>query len=96
MTFIVAKWTIEEYHRMIDAGILSDRKVELLKGEIAEISPEGEPHAYCSDGKDSGGRVLTKGTLEGQYHKYEPKPASRFRPRKLEPVVEGRTGRDNY
>ena len=46
--------------------------------------------------KDSGGRVLTKGTLEGEYHKYEPKPASRFRPRKLEPVVEGRTGRYNY
>ncbi|WP_242059032.1 MULTISPECIES: hypothetical protein [Nostoc] len=26
MTVIVAKWTIDEYHRMIDAGILSDRK----------------------------------------------------------------------
>ncbi|MEH2405375.1 Uma2 family endonuclease [Nostoc sp.] len=49
MTVIVAKWTIDEYHRMIDAGILSDRKVELLKGEIVEMSPEGEPHAYCSD-----------------------------------------------
>lgn len=46
MTVIVAKWTIDEYHRMIDAGILSDRKVELLKGEIVEMSPEGEPHAY--------------------------------------------------
>jgi Uma2 family endonuclease len=34
---------------MIDAGILSSRKVELLKGEIVEMSPEGEPHAYCSD-----------------------------------------------
>lgn len=48
MTVIVAKWTIDEYHRMIDAGILSDRKVELLKGKIVEMSPEGEPHAYCS------------------------------------------------
>jgi Uma2 family endonuclease len=48
MTMIVAKWTIDEYHRMIDAGILSDRKVELLKGEIVEMSPEGEPHAYSS------------------------------------------------
>ncbi|AFY49004.1 Mu-like prophage tail sheath protein gpL [Nostoc sp. PCC 7524] len=46
--------------------------------------------------KDSGGRVLTKVTLEGEYHKYEPKPASRIRARKLEPVVKGRTGRDNY
>ncbi|MCC5639186.1 Uma2 family endonuclease [Nostoc sp. CHAB 5844] len=48
MSVIVAKWTIDEYHRMIEAGILSDRKVELLQGEIFEMSPEGEPHAYCS------------------------------------------------
>jgi Uma2 family endonuclease len=48
MTVIAAKWTIDEYHSMIDAGILSDRKVELLKGEIVEMAPEGEPHAYSS------------------------------------------------
>ncbi|KAF3885319.1 MULTISPECIES: Uma2 family endonuclease [Nostocales] len=48
MTIITAKWTIDEYHRMIEAGILDDRKVELLKGEIVEISPEGETHAYSS------------------------------------------------
>ncbi|BAY46564.1 hypothetical protein SAMD00079811_41760 [Scytonema sp. HK-05] len=48
MTVIAAKWTIDEYHRMIAAGILSDRQVELLKGEIVEMSPEGEPHAYSS------------------------------------------------
>lgn len=49
MTIITAKWKIEDYHHMIAAGILSDRKVELLKGEIVEMPPEGEPHAYCSD-----------------------------------------------
>ena len=49
MTLITAKWTTEEYHRMIAAGVLRDRKVELLKGEIVEMPPEGEPHAYCSD-----------------------------------------------
>jgi Uma2 family endonuclease len=48
MSVIIAKWTIDEYHRMIESGILSDRKVELLNGEIVEISPEGVPHAYCS------------------------------------------------
>jgi Uma2 family endonuclease len=48
MTLIAAKWTIDEYHHMIEAGILDSRKVELLKGEIVEMSPEGEPHAYCS------------------------------------------------
>lgn len=33
---------------MITAGILDDRRVELLQGEIVEMSPEGEPHAYFS------------------------------------------------
>ncbi len=49
MTFIAAKWTVEDYHRMIAAGILRDRQVELLKGEIVQMPPEGQPHAYCSD-----------------------------------------------
>lgn len=45
---ITAKWTIEDYHRMITAGILDDRHVELLNGEIVEMSPEGTPHAAYS------------------------------------------------
>jgi Uma2 family endonuclease len=48
MTVSTAKWTIDEYHRMIAAGILDDRHIELLKGEIVEMPPEGEPHAYFS------------------------------------------------
>jgi Uma2 family endonuclease len=49
MTITLAKWTLTDYHQMIEAGILTDRQVELLKGEIVEMAPEGEPHAYCSD-----------------------------------------------
>jgi Uma2 family endonuclease len=48
MTVTLAKWTIEEYHQMIEAGIFVNRRVELLRGEIVEMSPEGEPHAYFS------------------------------------------------
>jgi Uma2 family endonuclease len=48
MPIAIAKWTVDEYHHMIAAGILGDRRVELLKGEIVEIPPEGEPHAYFS------------------------------------------------
>ena len=48
MVLTTAKWTIEEYHRMIVTGIVDDRRVELLKGEIVEMSPEGESHAYFS------------------------------------------------
>jgi Uma2 family endonuclease len=44
MTVTKAKWTLDEYHRMIEAGILSDRRVELLKGEIVEMPSEGMPH----------------------------------------------------
>ena len=57
MIFITAKWTLDEYHRMVSAGILCDRHVELLKGEIIEMPPEREPHAYCSD---EAGEYLTK------------------------------------
>jgi Uma2 family endonuclease len=48
MTVAVAKWTLEEYHRLIETGLLDDRRVELIKGEIVEMPPEGEPHAYFS------------------------------------------------
>lgn len=48
MVVTIAKWTIDEYHSMIQAGLLDNRQVELLKGEIVEMSPEGEAHAYFS------------------------------------------------
>lgn len=44
----LAKWTLEQYHQMIAAGILNDQRVELLHGEIIEMAPEGEPHAFYS------------------------------------------------
>ena len=44
----IAKWTLEQYHQMIDAGILEDQPVELLNGEIVEMPPEREPHASGS------------------------------------------------
>jgi Uma2 family endonuclease len=57
MTVTLVKWTVDEYHRMIAAGILDKRGVELLKGEIVEMSPEGEPHAYFSS---EAGEYLTR------------------------------------
>ena len=45
---ILAKWTIEDYHQMIEAGILDDRQVELLAGEIIEMSPEKPIHYYIT------------------------------------------------
>ncbi len=40
------RFTIEDYHRMGQAGILSeDDRVELIDGEIVVMTPIGSPHA---------------------------------------------------
>ena len=48
MTVTIVKWSIEDYHHMIASGLLDDRPVELLNGEIVEMPPEREPHANSS------------------------------------------------
>jgi len=45
----LAKWTVTDYHQMIAAGILVDRAVELLQGDIVEMSPEGPLHYFLAD-----------------------------------------------
>ena len=40
----LAKWSVNDYHRMVEAGILRGRHVELLAGEIVEMSPETPIH----------------------------------------------------
>ncbi|MGF1512555.1 MAG: Uma2 family endonuclease [Elainellaceae cyanobacterium] len=48
MTITTARWTLSDYHQMIEADILTGRSVELLNGEIIEMSPEGPEHAQLS------------------------------------------------
>jgi Uma2 family endonuclease len=39
-------WTVDEYHRMIEAEILTtEDRVELLEGQIIQLSPQQPPHA---------------------------------------------------
>jgi Uma2 family endonuclease len=46
-------WTVEEYHRMIEAGILAtDDKVELLEGRIIQMSPQTPLHAGTTQRSD--------------------------------------------
>lgn len=43
-------FTVEEYYEMAHSGILSEEdRVELLAGEIVEMSPIGSRHAACVD-----------------------------------------------
>lgn len=38
------RWTVEEYFRLSEAGVLEDRRVELLDGEIIEKAAQATPH----------------------------------------------------
>jgi Uma2 family endonuclease len=39
------KLSVDDYHRMIDLGIFDDKKVELIEGELIEMSPEKPIHS---------------------------------------------------
>jgi Uma2 family endonuclease len=44
------RFTVDEYHKMGDAGIFTeDDRVELIDGEIIEMSPVNWPHIMCVD-----------------------------------------------
>ena len=54
--------TVEDYHKMIRAGILSQNdQVELLNGQIIKMSPIGSQHAACVEKIDELLKVLLKG-----------------------------------
>ena len=44
------RFTTADYHRMAESGVLTeDDRVELIDGEILEMSPIGRKHAACVD-----------------------------------------------
>jgi Uma2 family endonuclease len=48
MTLTTAKWSLDDYHQMIAAGLLDGRSLELINGEIIQMAPEGVAHSfYC-------------------------------------------------
>ena len=38
------RWTVDQYFRMSELGVLDNRRVELLNGEIIEVSAQATPH----------------------------------------------------
>jgi Uma2 family endonuclease len=41
---VPARWTLDDYHCAIDAGVFRDRRIELLHGELFEMPPINAPH----------------------------------------------------
>lgn len=52
MAVTLTRWTLDDYHRMIDAGLFVNRRVELLNGLVVEMAPEGPDHAELSTDAD--------------------------------------------
>jgi Uma2 family endonuclease len=43
-------WSVDDYHRMGDAGILTEAdRVELIEGELVEMAPIGSEHIAASN-----------------------------------------------
>lgn len=43
------KWSVEDYHRIIESGVLEGKSVELLEGQIVTVSPEKPIHSSRID-----------------------------------------------
>ena len=50
VTLLKGPFTVDAYHRLAECGILGeDDRVELLDGQIVEMTPIGPRHAFCVD-----------------------------------------------
>jgi len=41
------RWTVKQYFRMAEIGLLDDRRVELINGEIITVPSQAHPHRLC-------------------------------------------------
>lgn len=74
------RFTVDEYHRMAQAGILNeDDRVELIRGEIVQMTAIGSRHASCVAAEASGPEYWIV-DLEGDaVEVYRDPSAGRFR-----------------
>ncbi|MEA5533826.1 Uma2 family endonuclease [Crocosphaera sp. XPORK-15E] len=64
MASIIYKWSIDEWHKLVDSGVLEGKPVELLEGDIIEMSPEGIDHSYTNQSVSDYLRDLLKGQAQ--------------------------------
>ena len=58
--------SVDEYHRMIDAGILDeDEKVQLIDGMLVAMTPQGRPHAFVIQELTLGTKRMAVSTSSG-------------------------------
>ena len=60
-TAMLMRWSIDDYHRLISSGILAGRRVELIKGNLIEMAPEGPQHSTRTSAGSDYLREQTKG-----------------------------------
>ena len=61
MASIIYKWSINEWHKLVDSGVLEGKPVEFLEGNIVEMSPEGVEHSYTNQSVSDYLRNLLQG-----------------------------------
>ncbi len=61
--------SVDDYHKMIDHGILTDRdKVELIHGELLEKFPKTTKHVACSIRRNQSFAITSRRPLHLKHH----------------------------
>jgi Uma2 family endonuclease len=42
------KWSVKDWHELIESGVLEGKPVQLIEGEIVGMSPEGVMHSHTN------------------------------------------------
>ena len=66
----LTKWSVADYQRIRDLGILDHRRCELINGEIWDMAPEGAFHRFIND---RGAEYLRR-VLQGNAKVFEAHP----------------------
>lgn len=66
----LVKWSVDDYHLMIKSGVLNNRSVELIEGEIVAVSPESPLHRFTNDSIAE----YLRGLLRGKAKVFEAHP----------------------